>query len=309
MSERIFMALLVGAFFLMAAVFLYQRKKREKQIEELIMYLMRIQDGPELPEWTSYREGQLGILQSEIYKLVMLLHEKSSQAVKEREYLSKMLSDISHQIKTPLTSITIMADLLREPDLPEEKRMEFAGKIDQQVSRMTWLVRNLLTLSQLEADMLKLKKEDVEVRKLVQRAAEPLRLMADVKNVEISFEIDEDIHLICDEHWTVEAISNIIKNCLEHTPEGGRVTIRGEENNFSTNIYIRDNGEGIEKEDIAHIFERFYKGKNASENSVGIGLALSRQIMVQQNGTIDVKSEPGVGTEFHLKWYTLSRGA
>lgn len=122
-----------------------------------------------------------------------------------------MLSDISHQIKTPLTSITIMADLLREPDLPEEKRMEFAGKIDQQVNRMTWLVRNLLTLSQLEADMLKLKKEDVEVRKLVQRAAEPLRLMADVKNVEISLDMDEDIHLICDEHWTVEAISNIIK--------------------------------------------------------------------------------------------------
>lgn len=183
--------------------------------------------------------------------------------------------------------------------------MEFAGKIDQQVNRMTWLVRNLLTLSQLEADMLKLKKEDVEVRKLVQRAAEPLRLMADVKNVEISLDMDEDIHLICDEHWTVEAISNIIKNCLEHTPEGGRVTIRVEENNFSVNIYIRDNGEGIEKEDIAHIFERFYKGKNASENSVGIGLALSRQIMVQQNGTIDVKSEPGVGTEFHLKWYNI----
>lgn len=179
-----------------------------------------------------------------------------------------MLSDISHQIKTPLTSITIMADLLREPDLPEEKRMEFAGKIDQQVNRMTWLVRNLLTLSQLEADMLKLKKEDVEVRRLVQRAAEPLRLMADVKNVEISLDMDEDIHLICDEHWTVEAISNIIKNCLEHTPEGGRVIIRGEENNFSVNIYIRDNGDGIEKEDIAHIFERFYKGKNASENSV-----------------------------------------
>lgn len=197
-----------------------------------------------------------------------------------------MLSDISHQIKTPLTSITIMADLLREPDLPEEKRMEFAGKIDQQVNRMTWLVRNLLTLSQLEADMLKLKKEDVEVRKLVQRAAEPLRLMADVKNVEISLDMDEDIHLICDEHWTVEAISNIIKNCLEHTPEGGRVTIRVEENNFSVNIYIRDNGEGIEKEDIAHIFERFYKGKNASENSVGIGLALSRRSWCSKTGQL-----------------------
>jgi len=109
--------------------------------------------------------------------------------------------------------------------------------------------------------------------------------------------------LICDEHWTVEAISNIIKNCLEHTPDGGQVVITGEQNNFSTNLYICDNGEGIEKEEIGRIFERFYKGKNASENSVGIGLALARQIVMQQNGTIEVKSELGNGTEFHLKFY------
>lgn len=303
MTEFIFAALLVGAFFLIIGFLFCQRKKQEKQLEELIMYLMRIQDGPKLPEWESYSEGQIGILQSEIYKLVMLLNEKSSQAVKEKEYLSKMLSDISHQIKTPLTSITIMSDLLREPGLPEEKRIEFAGRIDQQVSRMTWLVKNLLTLSQLEANMLKLKKEKVKVGALVQKAIEPLELMADVKDVELLLNIDENIYLVCDAHWTMEAVSNIIKNCLEHTPEGGRVAIIGEQNNLSTNIYIRDNGEGIDREEISHIFERFYKGKNASENSVGIGLALSRQIVMQQNGTIDVKSEPGKGTEFHLKFY------
>lgn len=303
MTELIFVALLVGAFFLIIGLLFYQRRKQENQLEELIMYLMRIQDGPELPEWGSYSEGQIGILQSEIYKLVMLLNEKSSQTVKEKEYLSKMLLDISHQIKTPLTSITIMSDLLREPDLPEEKRIEFAGRIDQQVSRMTWLVKNLLTLSQLEANMLKLKKEKVKVIMLVKKAIEPLELIADVKDVELFIEVDENIYLVCDEHWTMEAVSNIIKNCLEHTPEGGRVIITGEQNNLSTNIYIRDNGEGIAKEEISHIFERFYKGKNASKDSVGIGLALSRQIVMQQNGTIDVKSESGEGTEFHLKFY------
>ena len=177
MTEIIFPALLDGALLLVIVIFIFYRRKREKQLEELIMYLMRIQDGPELPEWKSYGEGQIGILQSEIYKLVMLLDEKSNQAVKEKEYLSKMLSDISHQIKTLLTSITIMADLLKEPDLPEAKRIEFAGRIDQQVSRMTWLVRNLLTLSQLEADMLKLKKEDVPIGSLVEKAIEPLELM------------------------------------------------------------------------------------------------------------------------------------
>lgn len=303
MTELIFMALLAGAFFLILAVMLYHQRKREKQLEELIMYLMHIQDEPELPEWGSYNEGSIGILQSEIYKLVVLLNEKSGQAIKEKEYLSKMLSDISHQIKTPLTSMTLMADILREPGLPEKKRIEFAGRIDQQVGRMTWLVRNLLTLSQLEANVLKLKKENVSVSELVERAAEPLKLMADVKDVALSISVDENIHMICDEHWTEEAITNIIKNCLEHTPEGGHVVISGEQNNFSVNIYIRDNGEGIEKEELGHIFERFYKGKNASENSVGIGLALSRQIVMQQNGTIDVKSEPEQGTEFHLKFY------
>ncbi len=303
MTAIIFPALLGGALLLMIVIFVLYRRKREKQLEELVMYLMRIQDGAGLPEWKSYSEGQLGVLQSEIYKLVMLLGEKSNQAVKEKEYLSRMLSDISHQIKTPLTSITIMTDLLKTPDLEEEKRLEFAGRIDQQVSRMTWLVRNLLTLSQLEADMLKLKKEHIPLVSLVEKAIAPLELMADVRNVELHVDVDSNIHLICDEHWTVEAISNIIKNCLEHTPEGGQVVITGEQNNFSTNLYIRDNGEGIEKEERGHIFERFYKGKNASENSVGIGLALARQIVMQQNGTIEVKSELGNGTEFHLKFY------
>ena len=303
MTAIIFPALLGGALLLMIVIFVLYRRKREKQLEELVMYLMRIQDGAGLPEWKSYSEGQLGVLQSEIYKLVMLLGEKSNQAVKEKEYISRMLSDISHQIKTPLTSITIMTDLLKTPDLEEEKRLEFAGRIDQQVSRMTWLVRNLLTLSQLEADMLKLKKEHIPLVSLVEKAIAPLELMADVRNVELHVDVDSNIHLICDEHWTVEAISNIIKNCLEHTPEGGQVVITGEQNNFSTNLYIRDNGEGIEKEEIGHIFERFYKGKNASENSVGIGLALARQIVMQQNGTIEVKSELGNGTEFHLKFY------
>lgn len=303
MTEIIFPALLGGALLLMIVMFVLYRRKREKQLEEIVMYLMRIQDGAGLPEWKSYGEGQVGILQSEIYKLVMLLGEKSNQAVKEKEYLSRMLSDISHQIKTPLTSMTIMADLLKTPDLEEEKRLEFAGRIDQQVSRMTWLVRNLLTLSQLEADMLKLKKEDIRMSSLIAKAIAPLELMADVRNVELHIDVDANIHLTCDAHWTVEAVSNIIKNCLEHTPAGGQVRIIGGQNNFSTNLYICDNGEGIEKEEIGHIFERFYKGKNASENSVGIGLALARQIVMQQNGTIEVKSGPGQGTEFYLKWY------
>lgn len=288
---------------LLLAVLIVSKKIREKRLEELTLYLMRLQDEPGLPYWKSFSEGQLGILESEIYKLASLYYESSAHMGKENEYLSKMLSDISHQIKTPLTSITIMTDLLKEPELSEEKRLEFAGRIDQQVNRITWLIKNLLTLSQLEADVLKLKKEDVNIAHLIEKAVEPLRVMADIRDVEIDTEMDSDIHVICDEHWTVEAVSNIVKNCLEHTPPGGKITMAAKQSNLSTSLYVRDNGEGIDKEEIGHIFERFYKGKNASNNSVGIGLALAKQIMMQQNGMIEVKSEPQMGTEFQIKWY------
>lgn len=279
-------------------------KIQQKQIDHLIMYLMKVQDGLVLPELAGHREGRLGILQSEIYKLVALLSEQSHTATREREYLAKMLSDISHQIKTPLTAITIMTELLENPSLSEEKRTEFIEKIDQQVSRITWLIKNLLTLSQLEADMLKLKKEEITVKELLKRACRPFELMAEVKEIELTALVNEEMKLVCDSHWTVEAFSNIIKNCIEHTACGGKVSISAEQNNFVTHIQIEDNGEGIGKESLSHIFERFYKGDNSSTDSVGIGLAMSKQIIMQQNGSIYVTSELGKGTTFFIKMYS-----
>ena len=278
--------------------------RREKQLEELILYLMKLQDHPEIPELPKYSEGQLGVLQSEIYKLVIQNREQSAGAVREKEYLAQMLSDISHQIKTPLTSITIMTDLLKSPNLDEEKRAEFTDKIDSQVSRITWLIRNLLTLSQLDANMLKLKKQDVPVRELIQKACQPFEILAELKEVELSVSADGNIRLICDAHWTAEAISNIVKNCIEHTQPGGEVCVTVSQNNLATDIFIRDNGEGIAKEHLPYIFDRFYKAGNQSNDSVGIGLAMSRQMIMLQNGTISVSSEEEAGTEFHIKMYS-----
>ena len=278
--------------------------RREKQLEELILYLMKLQDHPEIPELPKYSEGQLGVLQSEIYKLVVQNREQSAGAVREKEYLAQMLSDISHQIKTPLTSITIMTDLLKSPNLDEEKRVEFTDKIDSQVSRITWLIRNLLTLSQLDANMLKLKKQDVPVRELIQKACQPFEILAELKEVELSVSADGNIRLICDAHWTAEAISNIVKNCIEHTQPGGEVCVTVSQNNLATDIFIRDNGEGIAKEHLPYIFDRFYKAGNQSNDSVGIGLAMSRQMIMLQNGTISVSSEEEAGTEFHIKMYS-----
>lgn len=278
--------------------------RRERKLEELIMYLMKLQDELELPEMVKYTEGQLGVLQSEIYKLVVQIQKKSKGAIQEKEYLVGMLSDISHQIKTPLTSITLMTDLLKNPNLDESKRIEFIDKIDSQVSRVRWLIRNLLTLSQLDANMLKLKREEAGVRELLLKACQPFEILAELKEIELSVEADADIRMICDEHWTAEAISNIVKNCIEHTGPGGRVSILAGQNNFATNILIRDTGEGIAKEHLPYIFERFYKAGNTSGDSVGIGLAMSRQMILTQNGTISVRSEEGAGTEFHIKMYS-----
>ncbi len=290
--------------FLLVFISVMARHRREKRLEELIMYLMKLQDHPELPKLEKYREGQLGILQSEIYKLVMQFREKSSGAVREKEYLAGMLSDISHQIKTPLTSITIMTDLLKNPNLDEGKRAEFTDKIDSQVTRITWLIRNLLTLSQLDANMLRLKREDVAAQEILLKACQPFEVLAELKGVELTAMADKEIRLSCDKHWTTEVISNIVKNSLEHTSSGGKVEIRVSQNNFTTNIFIEDNGEGIAKEHLPHIFERFYKVGNSSNDSVGIGLALSRQIIMMQNGTVSVSSERGRGTRFHIKIYS-----
>lgn len=277
--------------------------KREKYIDEIIDYLMKLQDGLELPELSNYREGNIGILQNEIYKLVNILKEKNDRDKKEKKYMSAMMSDISHQIKTPITAISVMTELLEDENLPQVKREEYIKNIDTQVNKVTWLIRNMLTLSQLEADMLHLKKDNILVSDLIADAVKPLEILAEVKGVNLNIKNIEGLSIVCDKAWTSEAISNIVKNCIEHTNSDGYVNITISNNNFSTNIEIKDSGSGIDKDDLPHIFERFYKAKNASKNSVGIGLAMAKQIIMLQNGIIDVNSEVGVGTEFIIKMY------
>ena len=291
------------AFFCLVEFLLYRR--RERKLKELTLYLLKLQDGAELPPFESFEEGQLGVLQSEIYKMVNLLDEETKKSKRQNHYLADMLSDISHQIKTPLAGITLMTDLLKDPELPEEKREEFVEKIDRQTEKITWLVRNLLTLAQLEADMLKLKKEIVSARELVETAIGPLNILAELKGVELKTSLPEGTALTCDKAWTAEALSNVIKNCIEHvSAEAGKhVWISVTENNFAVTFTIQDDGPGIPAEELPHIFERFYTGKNSSKNSVGIGLSMARQLFLQQNGTIEAAIEAGKGTTFRIRFY------
>ena len=276
---------------------------QEKRISELIDYLMKVQDNLSLPELSKCSEGQLGILQSEIYKVVALLNEQTNNTSKQNKYMAEMLSDISHQIKTPLAAITIMTDLLDSEGLTEEKRAEYIGNIESQVKRITWLIRNLLTLSQLEAEVLKLKRQRVTAKRLLENACEPFLVMAELKGVALHIMANDEMQLDCDIHWTTEAISNIVKNCIEHTDCGGEVLVSASQNNFALSITISDNGVGISKENLPHIFERFYKADNKASDSVGIGLAMSKQIIMRQNGTITAESEEGKGTRFLVRFY------
>ncbi len=298
------MCIVLGtALILNLAVGIIFRRKREEKLSELISYLMRVQDDLTLPDMDDMHEGQLGILQSEIYKLVAQLKEKYAFESRQKTYMVDMLSDISHQIKTPITAISVMTELLAAPELPEEKRLDYTEKIETQIRRITWLIKNLLTLSQLEADMLELKKDSVDLSRMLGSIADTFEPIAEIKGVELSLDVPNDIDLICDRHWTTEAISNIVKNCIEHTPEGGSVSISASQNNIATEIVITDTGEGIATEHLPNIFKRFYKAPGSSGSSVGIGLSMSKQIIMRQNGNISVTSEVGKGSEFCIKLY------
>ena len=295
--------LLAAVLIIILAADIIEKRKTKKQTDDLISYITKVQDCSSLPEMQKISEGSMGILQSEIYKVITLLLEQYSSEHNQKKYMSDMMSDISHQFKTPLTAISLMNELLMNEAVSDEQRLEYTGKIDAQISKMTWLLKSLLTLSQLEAGVLEMKAEKAELNKLIKDLSEPLFIMAEVAEVEYICSIPDGIVLKVDIHWFKEALSNIIKNCIEHTNKGGFVRISASQNNLHTSIVIEDNGKGIEKEHLPHIFERFYKAGNSSHDSVGIGLAMARQIIRAHDGKIEAESEIGKGTKFTISLY------
>lgn len=294
---------LLLAVSLAVAVILYivRECRLKKQIRELTEYITKVQDFEALPAMEHISEGELGILQSEIYKVVTLLREDYSTEKRQKKYMADMMSDISHQFKTPLTAISLMTELLLRPEVSQEQRLDYASKIDAQTGRMTWLIKNLLTLSQLEAGVLEMKPEELSLRGMMDEIAESLEVMAEFAEIELEMQIPEEIRIRVDRHWTREALTNIIKNGIEHTPAGGYVKVSATQNNIYTGIKIEDNGRGIAKEHLPHIFERFYKAGNDSPGSVGIGLAMAKQIIHNQGGRIEVESKEEEGTTFLIK--------
>jgi signal transduction histidine kinase len=276
---------------------------RYREIEKLSGYLRQISGGNYSLDVRDNHEGELSILKNDIYKVTIMLSEQGAFLQQDKLQLTNAISDISHQLKTPLTSMMMMADLLSDAKLPAAKRSEFTRNIRIQLERIEWLVSSLLKLSKIDAGTVLFKKDRIEVKMLIQKALGPVMIPLDIKEQTVLINGEDTVSFLGDFNWTAEALLNILKNCVEHTPEGGVITISFSENALFTEIVIADNGKGIPKEDLPYIFKRFYKGKNASEESIGIGLAMAHSIITSQNGDINVKSKQEEGTQFRIKFY------
>lgn len=232
-----------------------------------------------------------------------MLRETAENSEKEKTNLSNSLTDISHQLKTPLTSIRIMIDNIQNnPDMDEKTRNEFIEDISKQIDWISSLVISLLKLAKFDAGSIVMRDEEINVKKLIQNIIANLAILIDIKDIKIEENISEQITLFADYNWQLEALTNIIKNCIEHSFDGGKIKIEAESNSVFTKIIITDEGEGIEKKDLNRIFERFYKSEKSSENSIGIGLALAKTIIEKERGYIKVESEVGKGTKFEIKY-------
>lgn len=278
-------------------------RKRYGEIERLAEALRMICAGETDLDVRDNEEGELSILKSEIYKVTRTLSEQGKLYKTDQERLAAAIADISHQLKTPLTSMTLMADLLRQETLEPEQRETFTKRIQTQVSRMDWLLSSLLKLSKIDAGTAVFEVEKVLVTDLIEQAMEPVIIPMDIKNQTVSVEGEPGVSFKGDLSWTAEAVLNVMKNCVEHTPENGHLDVAFSENPLYTEIEISDNGKGIAKEDLPYIFKRFYRGRNASKDSAGIGLAMAESIVKRQNGELTVSSEEGKGSTFRFRFY------
>lgn len=286
----------------MTIIILYLRK-RDKKIKQITNYINQIKNKKYDLNIEENTEDELSNLKNELYKITIMLKEESEISKKDKENLKMSVEDISHQLKTPLTSITIMLDNLKDnPNMEEKTKQKFIFEISKQVEWINWLVISMLKLSKLDANVVQFYDEKINLNKFIGEIIKNLEIPIEVKNQKIIIDGNENVSFIGDYKWQQEAITNIIKNCIEHNANNGTIYINYEENSLFTKITIRDEGEGISKEDLKHIFERFYKGKNSSENSVGIGLALAKNIIQKNNGMINCKSELDKGTEFVIKY-------
>ena len=241
-------------------------------------------------------------MKNDIYKVTVMMKEQNEVLKQDKMYLANNLADISHQLKTPLTSMLIMSDLLENDDLSLEERRKFLGVIKSQLHRIEWLVSSLLKMAKLDAKTIVFKKERIRAHQFLNKAIEPILMLMEEKQQQ--FIIEGDNPIMCfDINWTSEAFVNILKNCSEHKQAGGTLRAEVFDTAMYTEFILSDNGEGIDAKDLPFIFERFYRASKSNSDSVGIGLAMAYSIITSQEGTISVRSKLNEGTAFSVRFF------
>lgn len=292
---------LQGIFIMFFA--LLNNRSKNKKIKNINNYLNGINNNNYSLKIEENEEDEISKLRNELYKTTIVLKEAAENSEKERERLGNSLADISHQLKTPLTSIRIMLDNIQDnPEMDEKTREEFLNDISKQIDWISSLIISLLKLARFDAGAIVMDNKEINVEKLIDDVIKNLSIMLDIKDINIDKKINENYTFVADYKWQLEAITNIVKNAIEHSKDNTTIHILAEQSSVYLKIMIKDEGEGISKEDKRHIFERFYKSKKCSENSIGIGLSLSKTIIEQANGYITVDSKEGEGTTFIIKY-------
>lgn len=294
--------LMLGAGVSFAVVLVLFSRKRYRAMAELSASIDRILHGEDGVSIDGSTEGELSILSSEVRKMTVRLREQAEHLRQDRLRMSDALADISHQLRTPLTAMNLTVSMLSRDGLTAEERRRSMFDLKQQLSRIDWLVETLLKLSKIDAGTVQFRQDWVSVAELLRLAAEPLRIAMELRGQELILGVGEE-SFTGDLAWSAEAVGNLLKNCSEHTPPGGRIEVAVRQTALFCEILIRDTGEGFAEHEIPFLFDRFYRGENASAGSVGIGLALARSLIVSQNGTVSAANAKEGGATFTVRFY------
>lgn len=294
-------ALLVGG---LGCYFWWRDSRLSNEIEQLIHYLDDLSNRLYDLRPQDNREGEFSRFRNELYKITVVLQEAAAENQRSRQNLETALADISHQLRTPLTSLAVtINNIYGDPTMPEKTRQDFLRSASRQVESMSNLVTTLLNLAKFDNKTIKMHPQSMRVDTLLSQVREHLEVLADLHDIEIQLSGDLAAEVALDPRWELEALSNILKNAIERSPPGTAVELRAIDCPLFLKLEIEDHGEGIPRHDLRRIFERFYKSQNASPESVGIGLAFAKAIIEADNGQITVRSEEGSGAKFTITYF------
>lgn len=303
-SYKLLSTILFSLSILLTNIFFYTRRFRS--ISDLNNYLRELQfDLSETPiPFDQLLEGELAVLKSELHKLSVTRLQQHQWLLKEKHQMAQSLSDISHQLKTPLTSLILLLDLLNDPSLHEEKRQEVLFQSRKQTHKMKLLISVLLKMARLQSGEVKLTKIEVNVKDLIAQSLEPLLILQELHDVHISKKNTIDT-LMCDPIWTAEAVTNILKNAIEHSHLNSTITIEVSKDTLGYCIIITNTGEVMSTKQLERVFDRFYKLPNGKPDSIGIGLSFAKQIIERQHGYIRATSHQNQTTfSIYLPFYS-----